>query len=124
METHIKKIFFQSLRRWKKQHKRKQGGKTMIKCDKGSVSVSGKEIEFLAEFATLVHGLKDILVDNGIKEDDAKEALRETFETGLKSESELDKEILEALMKSGLNSPFLSVLLGLVELADLKEKEK
>ncbi len=96
----------------------------MIKCDKGSVSVSGKEIEFLAEFATLVHGLKDILVDNGIKEDDAKEALRETFETGLKSESELDKEILEALMKSGLNSPFLSVLLGLVELADLKEKEK
>ena len=95
----------------------------MIKCDKGAVSVSGKKIEFLAEFGTLVHGLKDILVDNWLKEDDAKETLRETFESGLKSESELDKEILEALMKSGLNSPFLSVLLGLAELSDSKEKE-
>ena len=95
----------------------------MIKCDKGSVSVSGKEIEFLAEFATLVHGLKDILVYNGIKEDDAKEALRETFETGLKSESELDKEIKEKFKRVDAIIPIVSLLEEMLKTFGAKDKE-
>ena len=95
----------------------------MIKCDNGLVQISGKGIDIIAEYATLTHEIKDILVNDGVKEKEANEQLREVFERGLLSEEELDKKIAKVVQE--IKEPGLGTMLAAAELLmfGLKDKE-
>lgn len=64
----------------------------MISCDKGNVRLEGTKTKIYTEFATIVHCLKEVALEKGIKEEADKDLLS-AFESGLKTERELDEEI-------------------------------
>ena len=66
----------------------------MIKCDNGAVQIEGDLINIYANFATIVHSLKNILMENvDMSEDEAKRRIRGLTEDGLKTEAELAAEV-------------------------------
>ena len=66
----------------------------MIKCDNGAVRIEGDLINIYANFATIVHSLKNILMENvDMSEDEAKRRIRGLTEDGLKTEAELAAEV-------------------------------
>lgn len=65
----------------------------MISCDKGNVKLEGTVSRLYAELATIVHCLKEVALEKGIKEEEADKDLLSAFESGLKTEQELDEEI-------------------------------
>lgn len=97
----------------------------MIKFDKGSVQISGKGVDILAEYATITHKIKDMFMQDGEKEEEVNKQLREVFERGLMSEEELDKQLEEA-MGEAMKNPELAAMLvaaGLSSLFGQKDKE-
>lgn len=65
----------------------------MISCDKGNVRLEGTKSKLYVELATIVHCLKETALEKGIKEEEADKDLLSAFESGLKTEQELDEEI-------------------------------
>ena len=65
----------------------------MISCDKGSVKLKGAMPRLYAELATIVHCLKESAIEKGIKGEEADKDLLSAFESGLKTEQELDEDI-------------------------------
>ena len=65
----------------------------MISCDKGSVRLKGTVPRLYAELATIVHCLKESALEKGIEEKEADKDLLSAFESGLKTEQELDAEL-------------------------------
>lgn len=65
----------------------------MISCDKGNVRLEGTVSRLYAELATIVHCLKESALEKGIKEEEADKDLLSAFESGLKTEHELNEEI-------------------------------
>jgi len=66
----------------------------MIKCENGIVRIEGDIIKIYANFATIVHSLKNTLMENvDMSEDEAKQRIRGLTEDGLKTEAELAAEV-------------------------------
>lgn len=94
----------------------------MIKFDKGSVQISGKGVDILAEYAVLTHRIKEMFVNNGGKEEEVNKQLRDSLERGLLSEEEIDKRFKEVMKEP----EFAGMLLGVAGLSILfgqKNKE-
>jgi len=67
----------------------------MIQADKEHVKINGTGVMLLAEFATIVHSLKE----SGVPE----KLLEKTFKDGLKTDDEINKEIKELIKKKTEN---------------------
>lgn len=80
----------------------------MIKVDRGNIEISGNGLQVTTEFSTLVYALLKMEVDSGIPEDIAKKMLRQDFETGLKSEKEIEKESDKFKSEIHMNAPEIS----------------
>jgi hypothetical protein len=96
----------------------------MIKFENGLVNISGKGIDILSEYAVITHEIKEMFVkDGGGKEKEVKEQLRHSFEHGLMSEEELDKEIKEKFKQADAIIPFISLLEEMLKTFGAKDKE-
>ena len=67
----------------------------MIEANKEHVKINGTGVVLLAEFATIVHALKE----NGVPE----KLLEKTFKDGLKTDDEIKKEVKELIKKKTEN---------------------
>lgn len=65
----------------------------MIKTDKGQTEISGDIPSMLADIGVVSKVVKDILVENGIPEDKAKEKIIDMVKKGFMSEEEIAKAI-------------------------------
>ena len=95
----------------------------MIKFENGLVNISGKGIDILSEYAVITHEIKEMFVRDGGKEEEVKEQLRHSFEHGLMSEEELDKEIKEKFKQVDAIIPFISLLEEMLKTFGAKDKE-
>ena len=70
----------------------------MIKSKHGELKIKGDQLsDILADFITIVHGLKDMLVNDDKHPEEKTDALLELcFKLGLKSEDKLEAEMKEA----------------------------
>lgn len=87
----------------------------MIKNDKGMTVVEGTIIQTKSEFASLVKGVKELLMNEGRTEEEAKKEIMECVEIGIMPEKEFDEKVDEAVKKlqeTPLGSLVVSVLLG------------
>ena len=94
----------------------------MIKFENGLVNISGKGIDILSEYAVITHEIKEMFVKDG-EEEEVKEQLRYSFEHGLMSEEELDKEIKEKFKQADAIIPFISILEEMLKTFGAKDKE-
>lgn len=94
----------------------------MIKFENGLVNISGKGIDILSEYAVITHEIKEMFVKDG-EEEEVKEQLRYSFEHGLMSEEELDKEIKEKFKQADAIIPFISLLEEMLKTFGAKDKE-
>ena len=92
----------------------------MIKFENGLVNISGKGIDILSEYAVITHEIKEMFVKDGGKEEEVKEQLRHSFEHGLMSEEELDKEIEEMAKAYKMEADQLKKYLGDAEAEQMK----
>lgn len=95
----------------------------MIKFENGLVKISGKGIDILSEYADITHEIKEMFVKDGGEEEKVKEQLRHSFEHGLMSEEELDKEIKEKFKQVDAIIPFISLLEEMLKTFGAKDKE-
>lgn len=86
----------------------------MIKFENGLVNISGKGIVILSEYAVITHEIKEMFV---------KEQLRHSFEHGLMSEEELDKEIKEKFKQEDAIISIVSLLGEMLKIFGTKDKE-
>lgn len=88
----------------------------MIISDKGTVRLSGKTADVLADLAAVVHGLHEVLTKE-IGKEEAKKVILEVVEDAFKTEEELDAEIekLTSAMQQTANeveAALVKILLG------------
>ena len=95
----------------------------MIKFENGLVNISGKGIDILSEYAVITHEIKEMFVKDGVEEEEVKEKLRYSFEHGLMSEEELDKEIKEKFKQVDAIIPIVSLLEEMIKTFGAKDKE-
>lgn len=95
----------------------------MIKFENGLVKISGKGIDILSEYAVITHEIKEMFVKNGGEEEEVKEQLRHSFEHGLMSEEELDKEIKEKFKQVDAMVPIISFLEEMFKIFEEKERK-
>ena len=67
----------------------------MIKCNKGCSEIKGSTSDLLAEFSVITMHLRKALTED-VSEEYAKSALKRSFDLGMMSEEELDKEMEES----------------------------
>lgn len=79
----------------------------MIKCNKGCSEIKGSTSDLLAEFSVITMHLRKALTED-VSEEYAKSALKRSFDLGMMTEKELDKEYEEARRK------FASTGLGMI----------
>lgn len=95
----------------------------MIKFENGLVNISGKGIDILSEYAVITHEIKEMFVKDGGEEEEVKEQLRHSFEHGLMSEEELDKEIKEKFKQEDAIISIVSLLGEMLKIFGTKDKE-
>ena len=93
----------------------------MISCDNGNVRLEGTKTKIYAEFATIVHCLKEVALEKGIKEEKADKDLLSAFESGLKTEQELNEELKKKIKQ--LNDLILDIIMADIAAA-LKANDK
>lgn len=71
----------------------------MIKVDKSKVEMQGTVPMLLAELTCLCNSLKNIMVENGRSEAEAKDNLIHALELAFMSSEELDAEVKNVLLK-------------------------
>ena len=79
----------------------------MIKCNKGCSEIKGGTSDLLAEYSVITMLLRKALTED-VSEEYAKSALKRSFDLGMMTEKELDKEYEEARRK------FASTGLGMI----------
>lgn len=87
----------------------------MIKNDKGMTVVEGTIIQTKTEFASLTKAVKELLMNEGRTEEEAKKEIMECVEIGIMPEKGFDERVNEAvkeLQKTPFGSLVVSVLLG------------
>ncbi len=65
----------------------------MIKTDKGQTEISGDIPSVLADIGVISKVVKDILIENGIPEDEAKEKIIDMVKKGFMSNEEIAKAV-------------------------------
>lgn len=91
----------------------------MIKCNKGCSEIQGSTSNILSEYTVITKTIRKALTEYK-SEEFAKSVLKRSFDLGMMSEDELDKEYEEAIKKfkgTGLVT-MLSELFGGVHDAD------
>lgn len=71
----------------------------MIKCNKGCSEIKGSTSELLSDYSVITMHLRKALTDD-VSEEYAKSMLKRSFDLGMMTEKELDKEYEEARRKS------------------------
>lgn len=94
----------------------------MISCDKGNVKLKGTVPRLYAELATIVHCLKETALEKGIEEKEANKDLLSAFESGLKTEQELDAELKNKIKQLDGLIPDL-IMAGIVAALKAADKE-
>lgn len=94
----------------------------MISCDKGNVKLKGTVPRIYAELATIVRCLKKSALEKGIEEKEANKDLLSAFESGLKTEQELDAELKNKIKQLDGLIPDL-IMAGIVAALEAADKE-
>lgn len=71
----------------------------MIKCNKGCSEIKGSTSDLLAEYSVITMHLRKALTED-VSEEYAKSTLKRSFDLGMMTEKELDKEYEESRRKS------------------------
>lgn len=70
----------------------------MFKVNRGEVEANGSMPELLTEMTMLCRALKEMIVEDGLSEKDAKEHLQMSLDLAFMPREELDNEVKKALV--------------------------
>lgn len=94
----------------------------MISCNKGNVKLEGTVSRLYAELATIVHCLKESALEKGIEDKEADKDLLSAFESGLKTEQELNEELKKKIKQLDGLIPDL-IMAGIAATLKANDKE-
>lgn len=71
----------------------------MIKTKKGKIAIKGTPGELMADLAVIVHELFFDVLLTVLKEDDAKDLIRDTVENGMLTKEQMTEKMLRDIAK-------------------------